>query len=278
MHLILNDLSLQAPAHSIDEARGRMDILYATLSATINAACLESVLLVHQGFTDTLLAPGYTIDNWFKDDSVNPDLHTAISGLITAGPYLDGLCQTEEAQQCHVGFQNNYGLGLHLAVLREHPVASLAIDPFQQDPLHVVVVRGVSEKTNAPLVNFHSEDSVRNRISWLDKRLLQKPIYEHAKHHDPSSGEFRGGGAKTSLIPSDAREVYEEAISEDPTNPRAAWWGMNDEGYLYRYDGSVQGGHFVVHWNGSNRHQDGRPLKKIPDRVRDAFPTAKKIF
>jgi hypothetical protein len=95
----------------------------------------------------------------------------------------------------------------------------------------------------------------------------KKPTYRIAEHHDPNSPNFRGGGDKTTKLPTDAEEVYQTAVP-DPKDPNK-WWGRNSEGEYYRYQGSQQGEDVIVHWNG--RENSPRGLPTPPKEVRDRF-------
>ena len=68
---------------------------------------------------------------------------------------------------------------------------------------------------------------VHNPLGWIDPLGLTKkykskspyhgpkPEYDHAKHHDPSSPDFRGGGSKTTPLPPEAEEVYRKLVPAD---------------------------------------------------------------
>jgi hypothetical protein len=86
-----------------------------------------------------------------------------------------------------------------------------------------------------------------------------KPEYTNPGHHDPSSGNFRGGGSRTTPLPSDAAQVYGNAI---PDLEGKNWYGRNAEGEIYRYQ--PNGGNDPgVHWNG--RENSPRGLEVPPD-------------
>jgi len=83
-----------------------------------------------------------------------------------------------------------------------------------------------------------------------------KPDYEVNPAHDPTSPLYNPH--KTPL-PSDAQSVYRHAVPDDPVKPKA-WYGMNDNGDIYRYDGSPK-----VHFNGNTGM--GSPLGDPPLRI-----------
>lgn len=88
-----------------------------------------------------------------------------------------------------------------------------------------------------------------------------KPEYENPGHHDPSSGNFRGGGSRTSRLPEDAEKVFERAIPEPDGR---TWWGRNAQGEYYRY----QGQNGKVHWNGRENSERGLA---VPEYIRKRF-------
>ncbi|KVV09241.1 hypothetical protein AP060_00704 [Pseudomonas sp. TAD18] len=65
-----------------------------------------------------------------------------------------------------------------------------------------------------------------------------KPLYENPGHHDPSSGNFRGGGSKTSVLPKDAESLYKKAI---PDAEGKHWYAMDENGVTHRFGNSNDG-------------------------------------
>ena len=65
---------------------------------------------------------------------------------------------------------------------------------------------------------------VPNPTGWVDPLGLSsdegyyhgpKPKYENPGHHDPTSGNFRGGGSgKTSILPSHAEKLYSKSVPD----------------------------------------------------------------
>ncbi len=90
----------------------------------------------------------------------------------------------------------------------------------------------------------------------------KKPKYVNPGHHDTSSGNFRGHGSKTSKLPADAEEVYNNAIP-DPRNP-TSWYGRNANGDFYRYKTS----NGEAHWTGSTNSPRGL---KVPTYIKKRF-------
>lgn len=87
-------------------------------------------------------------------------------------------------------------------------------------------------------------------------------------HHDPSSGVFRGGGSKTSILPGNAEELYKHAI---PDAQGKHWYAMDENGVIHRYGNSNNG---KVHWNGDTSQNRGIP---VPQEVKQRFEKMKKM-
>ncbi|WP_369611764.1 RHS repeat-associated core domain-containing protein [Snodgrassella alvi] len=99
-----------------------------------------------------------------------------------------------------------------------------------------------------------------NGLTWIDPWGWKaedgyyhgpKPKYENPGHHDPSSGNFRGGGTKTSVLPSDAEKLYEHAI---PDKEGKHWYAIDKDEVIHRYGNSNNG---RVHWNGDTSQNRG---------------------
>ena len=88
-----------------------------------------------------------------------------------------------------------------------------------------------------------------------------KPEYENPGHHDPSSGNFRGRGSTTTPLPSDAEEVYKNAI---PELGGRTWWGRNQHREYYRFQNS----NGMVHFNGREKSERGL---QVPAYVKKRF-------
>ncbi|WP_232533577.1 RHS repeat-associated core domain-containing protein [Salmonella enterica] len=115
-----------------------------------------------------------------------------------------------------------------------------------------------------------------NPISWIDPWGLiskdgwyhgPKPTYENPGHHEPSSGKFRGGGSQTSILPSNAEELYKHAI---PDAEGKHWYAMDKDGVIHRYGNSNDG---KAHWNGDTSQNRGVP---VPKEVQRRFEQMKK--
>jgi hypothetical protein len=81
----------------------------------------------------------------------------------------------------------------------------------------------------------------------------------------------------TTLLPVDAADVYETAFPADPRDGLSSWWGLNDEGYLYRYQASWPGREPIAHWNGTTNPASERAIedREVPVTIRDRFPGRK---
>ncbi|WP_339533375.1 RHS repeat-associated core domain-containing protein, partial [Pseudomonas mucidolens] len=117
-----------------------------------------------------------------------------------------------------------------------------------------------------------------NPVGWFDPLGLTrtnkpgvyhgpKPKYQNPGHHDPSSGNFRGGGSKTSVLPNNAEQLYKRAI---PDADGKHWYAMDDNGVVHRFGNSNDGN---VHWNGDSSQGRGVPL---PPEVKKRLSLMKK--
>ena len=88
----------------------------------------------------------------------------------------------------------------------------------------------------------------------------KKPSYGMNPAHDPRSPLFNSN--KTPL-PSDAEEVFKNAVPDDPVSPRN-WFGQNADGEIYRFSNTGDG---TVHFSG--REGWGPGLRNITDYALD---------
>ncbi|ALL65001.1 RHS repeat-associated core domain [Paraburkholderia caribensis MBA4] len=129
----------------------------------------------------------------------------------------------------------------------------------------------------------NSYEFASNVFGWIDPLGLikeskagryhgPKPKYENPGHHDPSSGNFRGGGTgKTSILPSNAEGLYKHAV---PDAEGKHWYALDQSGVVHRY-GNSNNGH--VHWNGDTSQGRGIPIppevkKRIDQMKKDGIP------
>jgi RHS repeat-associated protein len=91
--------------------------------------------------------------------------------------------------------------------------------------------------------------NARSALSKLPRFEGPKPTYHVNQAHVPGP---RYNPQKTPL-PSDAEEVFETAVPNDPVKP-TAWFGKNSEGQIYRYSSSNDG---TAHFSGIDGVGDG---------------------
>lgn len=281
MSLIFNELSIAEPASHPVVARQWVLGLYNIITTAVSHG-MDNIVHFHEGFWASPLADGYTFGNWFNDPDVELELRQAMASLASSGSWVEDLCLSEQAERevsLDVRCNGALGLGITLAVLRDHAVMSVASSaPWNDDPLRVDVVEHrngterAMEQRKAEICNLHSPVIFERRLTWIAQRCCIKPCYENPGHHDPSSPNFRGGGSLTTPLPDDAEEVYQASVPVDPSGD--SWWGQNSDGYLYRYQVSRRGDKLLAHWNGTTDPTSGRVIedREIPASIRARFP------
>jgi hypothetical protein len=161
----------------------------------------------------------------------------------------------------------------------------MCVDPWQSEDDEVPVLVQHQPKADGPVDesarlvrNLHCPASVERRLRWIADRCCVKPRYDNPGAHDPTSGGFRGGGTMTTLLPSDAEAVYKTARSSNPRDGMSSWWGINAEGFLYRYQPSWSGPEPVAHWNGTTDPASARAIEDrvIPASIREFFRERKR--
>lgn len=94
-----------------------------------------------------------------------------------------------------------------------------------------------------------------------------KPTYTVNPAHVPGQPGFRPN--KTPL-PADAAEVFRTAVPDNASNPRI-WWGVNEQGQVYRYSVDHNG---LAHYSGTDGVGQGtRNMSAYAkDRLIERFP------
>jgi hypothetical protein len=88
LEMVLNDLSMRAPAQDIHTARQWMAEFIGTLyRATILG--VKRSLRTHADFHSTVLAPDYPLARWRNDSEVDHDARLFIKSLATKFPFID---------------------------------------------------------------------------------------------------------------------------------------------------------------------------------------------
>jgi RHS repeat-associated protein len=148
-------------------------------------------------------------------------------------------------------------LGLGCEVLQSHTLRN----PDGSETL-VEVVRTAAGEV---MLRVSTSPTRLGRRPWMAGAYHgPKPPYANPGHHDPTSGMFRGGGGRTSVLPGDAEQVYRSAI---PDADGAVWYGRNSNGDTYVYRPTNDG---TVHWAGSSSTERG---VTVPKDVRRRFST-----
>lgn len=278
--LILNELSLNPAPPSSHVGRQWMKNLQETAARAIERG-FRDALVITQGVLSAPLGPSYSFSHWLDDAEVELELRQAVTSWVTWGSFADDLYLEECADRVEVTYAGELGVGLGLALVRDHAVVSVGVAPWnhEDDELGVLVHRwskpsGPVDKTAAVVRNLHCPAAVERRLRWIAARCCVKPRYENPGTHDPTSGNFRGGGTMTTVLPKDAEEVYETAIPSDLRDGLSSWWGQSVDGYLYRYQASWPGREPVAHWNGTTNPASARAIVDgdVPETIRDVFP------
>jgi len=113
-----------------------------------------------------------------------------------------------------------------------------------------------------------------NEVSRLSERLHAweevadaPPVrLDPSAHHDPSSPAFRGGGSRTTPLPSDWETAFTRALPEAGSRG-TTWWARVGNTY-YRYQGSVISNQTVLHWNGMTSGNAAIRLQDVPNTIR----------
>ncbi len=89
----------------------------------------------------------------------------------------------------------------------------------------------------------------------------KKPEYSNFGQHDRTHPDFRGGGSKTELLPSNHEELWRKAIPGKQTYDKGPmsgkpknWYSIDDNGIIHRF---TVDNNDLAHWNGSELGERG---------------------
>ena len=87
----------------------------------------------------------------------------------------------------------------------------------------------------------------------------KKPEYVNYGHHELNNQKFRGGGAKTELLPDNHEELWSRSIpgySDKLTkqNIPKTWYSIDDSGIIHQFQVDNNG---IAHWAGSENGSRG---------------------
>ncbi len=110
-----------------------------------------------------------------------------------------------------------------------------------------------THETNPPTAAHGPGDAEPNTVH----AERPKPRYTENPQHHPNHPKVKRG--QKDPLPDDAGDVYQTAIENPEYKVQRAhgdeYWGINNDGVYYRYQGS----NGEVHWNGSSKSQSGQP-------------------
>ncbi|AVT03669.1 hypothetical protein C8242_14565 [Paracidovorax avenae] len=111
-----------------------------------------------------------------------------------------------------------------------------------------------------------------DKLSKAGRYHGPKPKYENPGHHDPSSGKFRGGGSRTSILPCHHHALAEKAV---PDAEGQHWYSIDDRGIIHRFGNSNDG---KMHWNGDESQGRGIQIpSEVEKRLRKMHKDGKSI-
>src|SRR3984957_1851337 len=90
LEMVVNELATSAPAADVYKARECMSRFILTIRRAVTLGA-SRVLRTSEDFSETLIAPEYSISHWSRDDENDRDARRYLWSLSTKAPYTDGL-------------------------------------------------------------------------------------------------------------------------------------------------------------------------------------------
>lgn len=176
LEMVLNELSLNAPAKDIPTARQWMLDLLRTLRAAVKCG-VPRVLRTHREFQGTLLAPDYPLAAWRSDNNVAREERLYFKSLTTKAPFLADLPEIESNILAFEFTHNGEAAqGLGTAFLLEALAISVRSGSRWESNQIELEVKRLAEDADLITENvlvFHAShpDHERSHDTWIQKRL-----------------------------------------------------------------------------------------------------------
>lgn len=178
MDLVFNESSLVPKAANRVEATRRMALLVETVRAARRHGAFGT-LRTCGDFWNSELTEGYTIAAWGADGGVPRDSRVYVKTLAGRAPFIETLfaeAEGESLREFQCGGEVCRGLGL--ALMRDWPAVSVAVEPWTTDPLTVLCRAYVEADTGGSVIetaedacNFFEPNCAQRRADWVSQRL-----------------------------------------------------------------------------------------------------------
>ena len=174
--LVLNELSLRAPAADIFSARHAMSLLLRTISHAAKAGAAR-MLRVHRDLNGELLAPAYPVSRWRNDGDVDREERRLFLSLATKAPFLADL--PDRATEAH-GFdcfcEAEGAIGFGVAWLLDALPVSILLDQRWDLPSVTVTIAEMDEdgelvEESVTLPHAGRSEHVAIHRDWFNQQL-----------------------------------------------------------------------------------------------------------
>lgn len=177
LEMVLNELSLQAPANNAQIARQRMSDLIATAREAAELG-VKPILRTHSEFYNVVLASDYRLSDWVGDKNVAREEWQFIL-LSTKAPFLADIQnpQIEDrnlvSEFCYEGKPTE---GLGIAFLLESLALSVSSEPRWESSSLVLEATWLEDDNNlnseeVSVVHASRLEHVHGHIAWIQNRL-----------------------------------------------------------------------------------------------------------
>lgn len=177
LELVLNELSLQTPADSVDAAKQLMSELIDT-AFKADEQGVNPVLRTHESFYSALIAPKYSIYDWLEDQSIDLEQRRFIL-LSSKFPFLKDI-EDSQLEDKHLlsefRFQEQLAQGLGIAYLLESLAISLNSEPQWNTTYIALEAMWIDEDEietteSVTIIHASSPEHISQHIPWVQNRL-----------------------------------------------------------------------------------------------------------
>lgn len=177
--LVFNELSLEQPSTTIEEARYRMSHFIQTIAAATGKKYKLKLVIEDAEFYDRQLAPGYSVTRWFNDKELSQtqkEQKNLFMKFVSNRPDLIG-CNDDRELFMNCSWQCNQAIGLCKALSLDTIAISVPSAPWDNVSYVQVLVKELSDDGDwlpdrlANVLHVSSPEHLEEHAEWIELRL-----------------------------------------------------------------------------------------------------------
>ncbi|MGA0197526.1 MAG: hypothetical protein ACO3NK_00075 [Prochlorotrichaceae cyanobacterium] len=181
--IILNELSLQAPAPDAVIARQWMSNFVQTIRAIQSQAKEQAILRTQYDFHTALLASDYPIRKWLNDAAIDREEQRFIRTLATKAPFSQDILNTEIKElKNQIGlseflYEGQIAIGLGTAcILDTIPISLKSKSCWDSSYLEIDIVRIDENDEKLTIIHASQKEHLKEHVQWFKSWRLRQEL------------------------------------------------------------------------------------------------------